>query len=76
MEQAAGRGPRLVQSRPAPLQNERLSPGPWGGGTEGAGGLYVDGYTSRRADTPLKGTWVGQREARGAWSCWGAGVER
>ncbi|KAI9521741.1 hypothetical protein NQZ68_003896 [Dissostichus eleginoides] len=38
MEQAAGRGPRLVQSWPAPLQNERLSPGLWGGGTAGGGG--------------------------------------
>lgn len=35
MVQAAGRGPRLVQSWPAPLQNERLSLGPWG--EEGVG---------------------------------------
>lgn len=35
-----------------------------GGG--GGGSLYVDGYTSRGADTPLTGTWVGQREERGA----------
>ncbi len=64
MEQAAGRGPRLVRSWPAPLQNERLSPGPWGGGTVGVGALYVDGYTSRGADTPLTGTWVVQRGER------------
>lgn len=68
MEQAAGRGLRLWQSWPRPLQNERLSPGPWGGGM---GGLYADSYTSCGADTPLTGTWVGQRgESSG-----GLGVE-
>lgn len=59
MVQAAGRGPRLVQSWPAPLQNERLSLGPWGeegvgwvaGGEAGVDLLYVDSYTSRRAGT-------------------------
>lgn len=40
----------------------------------GAGGLYVDGYTSRGADTPLTGTWVGQRGERGVWS-WEGGEE-
>lgn len=70
MEQAAGRGPRLVQSWPAPLQNERLSPRPWGGGTAGVGGRL---YTSRRADTPLTGTWVGQQGLRGPWSWQGGG---
>lgn len=47
MEQAAGRGPRLWWSWPAPLQNERLSPGPWGGGTAGGGPLCERVHQSR-----------------------------
>lgn len=68
MEQAAGRGLGLVPSQTAPLQNKGLSLRPWGGGVDGL-------FTSRRADTPLSGTWVRQQGPRGAWSWQGGGVE-
>lgn len=32
-------------------------------------------FTSRRADTPLSGTWVRQQGPRGAWSWQGGGGE-
>lgn len=45
------------------------------GGRRGGGVLYVDGYTSRRADTPVTGTWVGQRAERSVELGGGAEVE-
>lgn len=68
MVQAAGRGPRLVQSWPAPLQNERLSLGPWGeegvgwvvGGSRGGSPLCGQLHQSQSRH-PLTGTWVGQQ---------------
>lgn len=53
MEQAAGRGPRLVQRWPAPLQNERLSPGPWRGGMAGGVGGFMWTAPPVAEQTPL-----------------------